>query len=85
MAKLEELEEIDISGNKLKAIPTTIMNCRRMHTVVAHSNCIEVFPEVMQLPEIKVRGLTPWAPAVGHQREALSLIHQFRTFAPLSD
>lgn len=55
MAKLEELEEIDISGNKLKAIPTTIMNCRRMHTVIAHSNCIEVFPEVMQLSEIKVR------------------------------
>lgn len=54
MAKLEELEEIDISGNKLKAIPTTIMNCRRMHTVIAHSNCIEVFPEVMQLSEIKV-------------------------------
>ncbi|XP_029446159.1 PH domain leucine-rich repeat-containing protein phosphatase 1 [Rhinatrema bivittatum] len=53
MAKLEELEEIDISGNKLKAIPTTIMNCRRMHTVIAHSNCIEVFPEVMQLTEIK--------------------------------
>ncbi|KAI5280085.1 Ph Domain Leucine-Rich Repeat-Containing Protein Phosphatase 1 [Manis pentadactyla] len=53
MAKLEELEEIDLSGNKLKAIPTTILNCRRAHTVVAHSNCIEVFPEVMQLPEIK--------------------------------
>uniref|UniRef100_A0A2K6MYR1 protein-serine/threonine phosphatase n=2 Tax=Rhinopithecus bieti TaxID=61621 RepID=A0A2K6MYR1_RHIBE len=53
MAKLEELEEIDLSGNKLKAIPTTIMNCRRVHTVIAHSNCIEVFPEVMQLPEIK--------------------------------
>ena len=56
MAKLEELEEIDLSGNKLKAVPTTIMSCRRMHTVTAHSNCIEVFPEVMQLPEIKVRG-----------------------------
>ncbi|XP_015095964.2 PH domain leucine-rich repeat-containing protein phosphatase 1 [Vicugna pacos] len=53
MAKLEELEEVDISGNKLKSIPTTIINCRRMHTVIAHSNCIEVFPEVMQLPEIK--------------------------------
>ncbi|XP_078055913.1 PH domain leucine-rich repeat-containing protein phosphatase 1 [Mustelus asterias] len=53
MAKLEELEEIDLSGNKLKTIPTTIMNCKRMHTVIAHSNCIEVFPEVMQLPEIK--------------------------------
>ncbi|KAM6217795.1 PH domain leucine-rich repeat-containing protein phosphatase 1 [Rhynchocyon petersi] len=53
MAKLEELEEVDISGNKLKSIPTTIMNCRRVHTVIAHSNCIEIFPEVMQLPEIK--------------------------------
>ncbi|XP_069767082.1 PH domain leucine-rich repeat-containing protein phosphatase 1 isoform X2 [Narcine bancroftii] len=53
MAKLEELEEINLSGNKLKTIPTTIMNCRRMHTVVVHSNCIEVFPEVMQLSEIK--------------------------------
>ncbi|MEE6465238.1 hypothetical protein FKM82_006504 [Ascaphus truei] len=58
MAKLEELEEIDISGNKLKAIPTTIMNCRRMHTVIAHSNCLEVFPEVMQLAEIKELDLT---------------------------
>jgi hypothetical protein len=28
--------------------------------VVAHSNCIEVFPEVMQLPEIKVCRLIPW-------------------------
>uniref|UniRef100_A0A8C4RXW7 protein-serine/threonine phosphatase n=1 Tax=Erpetoichthys calabaricus TaxID=27687 RepID=A0A8C4RXW7_ERPCA len=53
MAKLEELEEVNLSGNNLKAIPTTIMNCRRMHTVIAHSNCIEVFPEVMQLMEVK--------------------------------
>lgn len=55
MAKLEELEEVDLSGNRLKAVPTTILNCRRMHTLVAHSNCIEVFPEVMQLMEMKVR------------------------------
>ncbi|MEQ2158555.1 PH domain leucine-rich repeat-containing protein phosphatase 1 [Goodea atripinnis] len=37
----------------LKTVPTTIMNCRRMHTLIAHSNSIEVFPEVMQLMEIK--------------------------------
>lgn len=54
MAKLEELEEVDLSGNMLKTVPTTIMNCRRMHTLVAHSNAIEVFPEVMQLMEMKV-------------------------------
>ncbi|XP_031711122.1 PH domain leucine-rich repeat protein phosphatase 1 [Anarrhichthys ocellatus] len=53
MAKLEELEEVDLSGNMLKAVPTTIMNCRRMHTLIAHSNAIEVFPEVMQLMEMK--------------------------------
>ncbi|XP_072219129.1 PH domain leucine-rich repeat-containing protein phosphatase 1 [Leuresthes tenuis] len=53
MAKLEELEEVDLSGNMLKTIPTTIMNCRRMHTLIAHSNAIEVFPEVMQLMEMK--------------------------------
>ncbi|XP_073777896.1 PH domain leucine-rich repeat-containing protein phosphatase 1 isoform X1 [Danio rerio] len=53
MAKLEELEELDLSGNRLKAVPTTILNCRRMHTLVAHSNCIEVFPEVLQLMEMK--------------------------------
>ncbi|KAG2458620.1 PHLP1 phosphatase, partial [Polypterus senegalus] len=53
MAKLEQLEEVNLSGNNLKAIPTTIMNCRRMHTVIAHSNCIEVFPEVMQLMDVK--------------------------------
>uniref|UniRef100_A0A3P9AD22 protein-serine/threonine phosphatase n=1 Tax=Esox lucius TaxID=8010 RepID=A0A3P9AD22_ESOLU len=54
MAKLEELEEVDLSGNRLKTVPTTIMNCRRMHTLIAHSNAIEVFPEVMQLMEMKV-------------------------------
>lgn len=54
MAKLEELEEVDLSGNLLKTVPTTIMNCRRMHTLIAHSNAIEVFPEVMQLMEMKV-------------------------------
>lgn len=54
MAKLEELEEVDLSGNMLKTVPTTIMNCRRMHTLIAHSNAIEVFPEVMQLMEMKV-------------------------------
>ncbi|KAJ8376847.1 hypothetical protein SKAU_G00074270 [Synaphobranchus kaupii] len=53
MAKLEELEEVDLSGNQLKAIPTTILSCRRMHTLVAHSNCIQVFPEVMQLMDMK--------------------------------
>ncbi|XP_040026673.2 PH domain leucine-rich repeat protein phosphatase 1 [Gasterosteus aculeatus] len=53
MAKLEELEEVDLSGNLLKTVPTTIMNCRRMHTLIAHSNAIEVFPEVMQLMEMK--------------------------------
>ncbi|XP_054624201.1 PH domain leucine-rich repeat-containing protein phosphatase 1 [Dunckerocampus dactyliophorus] len=53
MAKLEELEEVDLSGNTLKTVPTTIMNCRRMHTLIAHSNAIEVFPEVMQLLEMK--------------------------------
>lgn len=54
MAKLEELEELDLSGNRLKTVPTTIMNLRRMHTLIAHSNTIEVFPEVMQLMEMKV-------------------------------
>ncbi|XP_076000919.1 PH domain leucine-rich repeat-containing protein phosphatase 1 [Genypterus blacodes] len=53
MGKLEELEEVDLSGNMLKTVPTTIMNCRRMHTLIAHSNAIEVFPEVMQLMEMK--------------------------------
>ncbi|KAJ8336823.1 hypothetical protein SKAU_G00380430 [Synaphobranchus kaupii] len=53
MAKLEELEEVDLSGNQLKSIPTTILSCRRMHTLVAHSNCIQVFPEVMQLMDMK--------------------------------
>ena len=80
MAKLEELEEIDLSGNKLKAVPTTIMSCRRMHTVTAHSNCIEVFPEVMQLPEIKVRGQ-----ARDPRRQAADVLpvsHWLRILAP---
>ncbi|XP_044056328.1 PH domain leucine-rich repeat-containing protein phosphatase 1-like [Siniperca chuatsi] len=53
LARLEQLEELDLSGNKLRAVPTTILNCQRMHTLSAHSNCINAFPEVLQLPEIK--------------------------------
>ncbi|XP_056234382.1 PH domain leucine-rich repeat protein phosphatase 1-like [Seriola aureovittata] len=53
LARLEQLEELDLSGNRLRAVPTTILSCQRMHTLTAHSNCISAFPEVLQLPEIK--------------------------------
>ncbi|KAM7409338.1 hypothetical protein PAMA_001016 [Pampus argenteus] len=53
LAQLEQLEELDLSGNRLRAVPTTILSCQRMHTLSAHSNCINAFPEVLQLPEIK--------------------------------
>uniref|UniRef100_A0A669B0B7 PH domain and leucine rich repeat protein phosphatase 1 n=1 Tax=Oreochromis niloticus TaxID=8128 RepID=A0A669B0B7_ORENI len=53
LARLEQLEELDLSGNRLRAVPTTILNCQRLHTLSAHSNCISAFPEVLQLPEIK--------------------------------
>ncbi|XP_028977431.2 PH domain leucine-rich repeat-containing protein phosphatase 1 isoform X2 [Esox lucius] len=53
MARLEQLEELDLSGNRLRAVPTTILSCRHMHTLSAHSNNITVFPEVLQLQDIK--------------------------------
>lgn len=74
MAKLEELEEVDLSGNMLKTVPTTIMNCRRMHTLIAHSNSIEVFPEVMQLMEMKVRRRQQWRRRRGLVRHAVLLL-----------
>lgn len=52
---MEQLEELNLSGNKLKAIPTTIANCKRLHTLVAHANNISIFPEILQLPQIQVR------------------------------
>ncbi|XP_036782822.2 PH domain leucine-rich repeat-containing protein phosphatase 2 isoform X2 [Manis pentadactyla] len=51
--KLEQLEELNLSGNKLKTIPTTIANCKRLHTLAAHSNNISIFPEILQLPQIQ--------------------------------
>uniref|UniRef100_A0A3B3C876 PH domain and leucine rich repeat protein phosphatase 1 n=1 Tax=Oryzias melastigma TaxID=30732 RepID=A0A3B3C876_ORYME len=53
LARLEQLEELDLSGNRLRSVPTTILSCQRLHTLSAHSNCINTFPEVLQLPEIK--------------------------------
>ena len=54
MARLEQLEELDLSGNRLRSVPTTILSCARMHTLAAHSNGISTFPEVLQLAHIKV-------------------------------
>lgn len=56
LSKLEQLEELNLSGNKLKTIPSTVSSCKRLHTLIAHSNHITVFPEILNLPEIKVRG-----------------------------
>lgn len=57
LSKLEQLEELNLSGNKLKTIPSTVSSCKRLHTLIAHSNHITVFPEIHNLPEIKVRRL----------------------------
>lgn len=57
LSKLEQLEELNLSGNKLKTIPSTVASCKRLHTLIAHSNHITVFPEILNLPEIKVRRL----------------------------
>lgn len=55
LSKLELLEELNLSGNKLKTIPSTVSSCKRLHTLIAHSNQITVFPDILNLPEIKVR------------------------------
>jgi len=54
LSKLEHLEELNLSGNKLKTIPTTVANCKLLHTLIAHSNEISVFPEILHLPRIQV-------------------------------
>lgn len=54
LSKLEHLEELNLSGNKLKTIPTTVANCKLLHTLIAHSNDISIFPEILHLPHIQV-------------------------------
>ncbi|TRY87867.1 hypothetical protein DNTS_008919 [Danionella cerebrum] len=54
LSKLEALEELNVSGNKLKSVPSTVSSCKRLHNLIAHSNQINVFPEVLGLPEIKL-------------------------------
>uniref|UniRef100_A0A6Q2YXT5 PH domain leucine-rich repeat-containing protein phosphatase 2 n=1 Tax=Esox lucius TaxID=8010 RepID=A0A6Q2YXT5_ESOLU len=58
LSKLELLEELNLSGNKLKTIPSTVSSCKRLHTLTAHSNHISVFPEILNLPEIKLVDLS---------------------------
>ncbi|NXO94723.1 PHLP2 phosphatase, partial [Certhia brachydactyla] len=53
LSKLEHLEELNLSGNKLKTIPTTVANCKLLHTLIAHSNEISIFPEILHLPHIQ--------------------------------
>ncbi|XP_053305347.1 PH domain leucine-rich repeat-containing protein phosphatase 2 [Spea bombifrons] len=56
--KLEMLEELDLSGNRLKSIPSTVSHLKRLHTLLAHSNCISVFPEIFNLPHIQLVDLS---------------------------
>ncbi|XP_060894430.1 PH domain leucine-rich repeat-containing protein phosphatase 2 isoform X1 [Labrus mixtus] len=58
LSKIEMLEELNLSGNKLKTIPSTVSSCKRLHTLIAHSNHITVFPEILNLPEIKLVDLS---------------------------
>uniref|UniRef100_A0A8D0CEY4 PH domain leucine-rich repeat-containing protein phosphatase 2 n=2 Tax=Scleropages formosus TaxID=113540 RepID=A0A8D0CEY4_SCLFO len=58
LSKLELLEELNLSGNNLKTIPSTVSSCKRLHTLIAHSNHITVFPEILGLPEIKLVDLS---------------------------
>ncbi|XP_064168565.1 PH domain leucine-rich repeat-containing protein phosphatase 2 [Anguilla rostrata] len=58
LSKLELLEELNLSGNKLKTIPSTVSSCKRLHILVAHSNHISVFPEILNLPEIRLVDLS---------------------------
>ncbi|XP_076012271.1 PH domain leucine-rich repeat-containing protein phosphatase 2 [Genypterus blacodes] len=58
LSKLEQLEELNLSGNKLKTIPSTVSSCKRLHTLLAHSNQITIFPEILNLPEIKLVDLS---------------------------
>ncbi|XP_069491569.1 PH domain leucine-rich repeat-containing protein phosphatase 2 isoform X2 [Ambystoma mexicanum] len=56
--KLEHLEELNLSCNQLKAIPTTVANCKRLQALIAHSNHINVFPEIFSLPQIQLIDLS---------------------------
>ncbi|XP_061078527.1 PH domain leucine-rich repeat-containing protein phosphatase 2-like [Conger conger] len=58
LSKLELLEELNLSGNQLRGLPSTLSGCRRLHALVAHSNHITVFPEVLNLPEIRLVDLS---------------------------
>ncbi|NWV34210.1 PHLP2 phosphatase, partial [Grantiella picta] len=58
LSKLEHLEELNLSGNKLKTIPTTVANCKLLHTLIAHSNEINIFPEILHLPHIQLVDLS---------------------------
>ncbi|OXB78350.1 UNVERIFIED_CONTAM: hypothetical protein H355_009121 [Colinus virginianus] len=58
LSKLEHLEELNLSGNKLKTIPTTVANCKLLHTLIAHSNDISTFPEILHLPHIQIVDLS---------------------------
>lgn len=58
LSKLELLEELNISGNKMKTIPSTVSSSKKLHTLIAHSNQINVFPEILSLPEIKLVDLS---------------------------
>ncbi|XP_061101100.1 PH domain leucine-rich repeat-containing protein phosphatase 2-like [Conger conger] len=58
LSKFEQLEELNLSGNQLRSLPSTVSSCHRLHTLIAHSNHINVFPDILSLPEIKLVDLS---------------------------
>uniref|UniRef100_A0A1I8J4G0 PPM-type phosphatase domain-containing protein n=1 Tax=Macrostomum lignano TaxID=282301 RepID=A0A1I8J4G0_9PLAT len=53
MLQFCELRELNISGNQLKTLPSTLSRLERLVTIRAHSNCLQRLPDLSDSPRLR--------------------------------
>uniref|UniRef100_A0A1I8J586 LRC14 protein n=1 Tax=Macrostomum lignano TaxID=282301 RepID=A0A1I8J586_9PLAT len=53
MLQFCELRELNISGNQLKTLPSTLSRLERLVTIRAHSNCLQQLPDLSDSPRMR--------------------------------
>ena len=55
MESLDLLQELNISGNRMRSLPTNLVNMPELRLLRAHSNLLKTLPDLTESSSLKVK------------------------------